>query len=469
MNTNDFTRAFDFLDSWLALRQSRFDVPGLTVAIGHKGKVLFNKSYGYANLETKERLTPKHIFRIASHSKTFTATAIMQLSERGELTIDDPIANHLPWLKKHEDKRMSKVTIRQLMSHSAGLIRDGLDADHWQLLKRFPDAAGLKREILSSDLIFDTNTRMKYSNLGYGLLGMIIESVSGQTFDQYIQEHILDELKLTSTGTEYNRKVDSRLAAGYTRADLKNRRLPIAMNLDTRALASATGFYSTSEELCKYISAHAMGNGKLLSDESKKEMQRLQWHVPDSPYNEEYGLGIAIDRFERRRYVGHRGSFPGHKTMSVLNQSDQLAIVIMASAIDVDARWIVRGVLSVLDHFQAHGNSREPYTRFQGRFMSLWNITEIVATGKKVVAIDPTLWEPFSSPEELEVVDDKTLKIGKTYGYWSENESISYHFRKNGSIESIRYAGITMWPEADYMKMLADKTEIAEEVAKARR
>lgn len=81
------------------------------VAIVHRGIIIFNEAYGYANLENKEKLTINHIFRIASHSKTFTATAVMQLQEKGQLRIDDYVVDYLEWLKEHSDKRWQKLRL----------------------------------------------------------------------------------------------------------------------------------------------------------------------------------------------------------------------------------------------------------------------------------------------------------------------------------------------------------------------
>src|SRR3982751_6384330 len=88
----------NYFKSWLSFKFEQSDIPGLAVAVAKDGKVIFNEAFGYANLETKEKLTTNHIFRIASHSKTFTATAIMQLQEQGKLKIDDPLVDYLPWL-----------------------------------------------------------------------------------------------------------------------------------------------------------------------------------------------------------------------------------------------------------------------------------------------------------------------------------------------------------------------------------
>src|ERR1035441_5645049 len=121
MNTKALDKSLNFIGSWLEFRYKREEIPGYVVAIAHKGKIVFNEAYGYADLEKKTKLTPQHMIRIASHSKTFTATALMKLQETGKLRIDDYVVQYLPWLKEHRDKRWQKVTIRQLMSHGAGV------------------------------------------------------------------------------------------------------------------------------------------------------------------------------------------------------------------------------------------------------------------------------------------------------------------------------------------------------------
>jgi D-alanyl-D-alanine carboxypeptidase len=178
MNEKSLDRALAYLKSWLQFKYEDGQLPGFVVAVGYNNKVLFNEAYGYASVKTKEKLTPQHIFRIASHSKTFTATAIMQLQEQGKLDIYDPVVKYLPWLDEHKDKRWQTVTMKQIMSHSAGIIRDGIDARYWQAEKQFPDKQTFIKEILAADLVIKNGKKFKYSNYGYTLLGLAVEAVS---------------------------------------------------------------------------------------------------------------------------------------------------------------------------------------------------------------------------------------------------------------------------------------------------
>src|SRR5215475_9334205 len=113
--------AATYVDRWIAFRCEHRDLPGLVVAIRHANELVLCEGYGYAQLDPPVAMTPEHVFRVASHSKMFTATAIMQLVEQDKLRLDDRAAAYLSWLD-------SDVTLRQLLNHAGGVIRDGVNA-----------------------------------------------------------------------------------------------------------------------------------------------------------------------------------------------------------------------------------------------------------------------------------------------------------------------------------------------------
>lgn len=120
MNRDALEHAIRYIQLWLAERYEEEDVPGFVAAVAYKGEMLMNEAYGYADVERGIPMRPDHLFRIASHSKTFTATAIMQLAEEGRLRIDDRVVEYIPWLRDHEDSRWGNVTLRQLLSTEPG-------------------------------------------------------------------------------------------------------------------------------------------------------------------------------------------------------------------------------------------------------------------------------------------------------------------------------------------------------------
>lgn len=459
MDNKALKKSIEFIDSWLQFRYKQVDLPGYAVAISYKGKVVFNGTYGYADIENKTEVSTSTIFRIASQSKSFTATALMQLQEEGKLRIDDYVIDYLPWLKKHKDKRWQKVTLRQLMSHSAGVVRDGLDADYWQLEKPFPNNDELQHEVLNASLVIDNNIKLKYSNIGYSLLGSVIEIVSGKTYNDYVIAHIIKPLGLKNTRPEYTPKINDQLAVGYTSKSRNEPVLPIE-HADTKSMSAATGFCSTTEDLCKYYTAQMVGSGVLLSDESKKEMQRTQFHIFDPHHHMriDYGLGLQVEDTEAGKLLSHGGGFPGQTTKSLFSPERELVVTVAINSMNGPATGMSKGVLKIIEFFQKNsaGKPKHKLDHFKGRYLNLWGSTEIVSSGDKIMAVYPETWYPFSDPEPLERVDKNTLKITQAHGLASEGELI--HFKKDGTIQ---YGGMTMWPEAAWGKKIKNLKNIS--------
>ena len=134
--------ALTYFGSWLGFRQQYLRVPGIQAAFLLDDEIIFAGSYGHADVEAGVSLTDRHLFRIASHSKTFTATAVLQLVEQGALRLDDPAGRWLPYLAD-AGSPLAAVTVRELLAHAGGVVRDGADGDHWQLFRPFPDREAL--------------------------------------------------------------------------------------------------------------------------------------------------------------------------------------------------------------------------------------------------------------------------------------------------------------------------------------
>jgi D-alanyl-D-alanine carboxypeptidase len=346
------------------------------------------------------------------------------------------------------------------MSHGAGVIRDGDgDKDYWQLERPFPDSERFKQEIMAAELVFDNNTQMKYSNYGYTLLGFVIEKVSGVPYNDFVYKRIVRQLGLTDTYPEYQPEyfsaIHDKLVTGYSRKEFEKTRLPIAQ-INTFAMSPATGFCSTAKDLCTYFTAQMVGSGKLLDDESKKEMQRIQWHAntPGKQSQEDYGLGMDLELVGKRRTFGHGGGFPGHITKSMVDPKDELVVVALTNCIDGAAVWMAKSIYGIIDYFQENTPTTKPkrdLLHLEGRFMNLWFMTDIVVTGDKVVVASPNSWEPFSGVDQLEYVNGNTFRITETSSFGSEGELIHFDL-ENGKVASIRYAGSTMWPEKVWLK-----------------
>jgi D-alanyl-D-alanine carboxypeptidase len=182
------------------------------------------------------RSRPGTAFRVASHSKTFTAAGIFRLHEAGKLHLDDPASRHVHGL----DAATGQTTIAQLLSHSSGVVRDGVDASFWQQRRAFFDEAELRAELARPPVI-DPNTRFKYSNVGFGLLGLVIEAATGERYADWVSREIVAPFGLKETLPDAPIPHAVPAAAGHGGLLSLGKRFPLDGGEDTRALASATG------------------------------------------------------------------------------------------------------------------------------------------------------------------------------------------------------------------------------------
>jgi CubicO group peptidase (beta-lactamase class C family) len=446
-----------YAGEWVEYRQRSALVPGVCVAIRHEDDVVLSRAFGMADVEGAIPLRTDHGFRIASHSKTFTATALMLLVEHGALSLDDRLDRWLQWLPDQAGG-LGRAKVREVMSHSAGIIRDGVDAPWWQLRGDFLDVDGLGAAAVGTEPIIARNDRFKYSNIGYSLLGQVIEAVAGGSYHAFVQREIVDRLGLASTGPEPGADSLGRLATGYSARKYGLERRPFA-HLDTRAMASATGFYSTAEDLCRYGAAHFLGNEELLSDDSKREMQHEHWKV-EGGRGGHYGLGFAVYKLGDRRVIAHGGGFPGFITHTAIDPVDRLVVTVLTNAIDGPAEGLVAGIIGLINRAQkaGPGGAEQDLHRYAGRFFGFWAVNDIVPLGGDLLAIDPELLDPVADATTLEVVDDNTLRISATGGYASFGEAVTYERSPDGATQAVQFAGARLLPLDAYVVELARRT-----------
>ena len=437
--------ALDYVPDYLEFQQSYMPFVGAQVAVRVKGELLFNHAVGHADIANDVALSVDHLFRVASHSKTFTGVACMQLVEQGALRLDDEAKAHVPELA---DSPMGTVTVRELLAHGSGMIRDGDNCDFWGVRRLFPDREEILRTILDDGKVLEPNEHFKYSNIGYSLLGMIIESASGTPYREYVQRNIVDRLGLNNTGPELDEERIGEYAKGYTSRAHSPDRVEIE-HIDTRAESAATGFFSTASDMTAYFQAHMDGDERILTDASKRRMRQVQWRISDEAM---YGLGLSITKVNGRTYYGHSGGYPGHITMSKFDPDRKLSISVLTNAADGPASKLCTAILRLIDRAldtDAKAKPREAHALvpFEGRFASLGGLTDVVNLGGRLYVMSPTLENPAQVVSSLEVVSDTELKVIDEEGFGGYGEKMRYTFASDGSVEKVRgMTGHTLVP-----------------------
>jgi CubicO group peptidase (beta-lactamase class C family) len=300
--------AIGYIRSWIEFQLRTSQQPGCIVAVAHRGKVVAESAFGHANLDTGEKLTPRHRFRIASHSKSFTATAIMKLRERRKLRLDDPVGQYVEGLHP----QVAATTIAQILSHSAGLTRDGADSGQFADRRAYLNRKELMAELRLPPAI-EPNTRFKYSNHGFGLLGLVIEAVIREPYAVWIKREIVDAVGLRETEPDISIAKGIPFARGHTLRLPLGRRLVVPGENPANAIAPAAGFVSTAADVARFF-AQLAPNAKrsVLSAASRREMTRRHWRNPHASQEGYYGLGIMSGRLAGWDWFGHSGLFQGY-------------------------------------------------------------------------------------------------------------------------------------------------------------
>jgi D-alanyl-D-alanine carboxypeptidase len=447
--------ALDYIPRWLEYQMRDSEQPGSVIAIAHQGRIVLEEAFGHADLSTGEKLTPRHRLRVASHSKAFTAAAVMRLVEDGKLRLDDRAGDHVEGL--HPE--IAKASVTQLLSHSAGITRDGDDTGQWQDRRPFLNEEEL-RAALAEPPVIDANTRFKYSNHGYGLAGLIIEAASGMPYGTYVAREIVKPAGLDETTPDVPLPPGAALSRGHSGKLPLGRRVVIPGENSTQALAAATGFVSTARDLVRFFGQLSpSAKRSLLTVESRREMIRKQWRDPQLSVERHYGLGIMSGKLADWDWFGHSGGFQGFITRTLVLPEHDLAISVLTNAADGFAHFWLEGVVHILRAFSKSGAPDRKLTSWNGRWWSLWGVLDLVPMGNKVMVATPGLFNPFLDASEVTVTAKDRAKITLAIGGGAHGQSVRRVRDKDGEVVELWFAGSKLLPEAEVAKEIRERYE----------
>ena len=439
--------ALAYIPQWVAYQQRNIELPGISIAIARHDKLVLEAAFGVADLAEGTKLTPAHQFRVASHSKTFTAVGIMRLVEAGRIGLDDRASKHVSGL--HKD--VGQATIRQLLSHTAGIIRDGLDIGQWTQRRPFLNEAELRAE-LTLPPILPANTRMKYTNHGFGLLGLVIEAATGTPYQQWIAREVVAPAGLRATFPDVPTPDMRLLSQGHGTKILLGKRPVIPTDTPTNALAAATGFVSTAADLVKFFAQlDPAAKSDLLSVESRREMTRRHWPVPDMAGGRFYGLGtihadIGVPG-EVWACVGHSGGFPGMTTHTMTIPSQNLTISALTNAADGMPALFFDGIVRIMQACAKRGPATPETADWTGRWWGPMGAVDLLPLGDTVMVAAPGQWNPLADISELKVTSPDQAIISKAGGFASHGEQARLLRNRAGKVTGLYLSGAQLQTE----------------------
>lgn len=454
--------ALAYIPRWIEHQMRLTELPGCALAVAHQGRLVLDTAFGHADLSRGIALTPRHRFRVASHSKTFTAAGVMKLREEGLLKLDDSVGSFVAGLHP----RVAEATVGQLLSHSAGLVRDGADSGQWSDRRPFLNEAQVRADLAGGPTL-EPNTRFKYSNHGYALLGLVIESVTGEAYTDWVAREIVEASGLTETLPDaplHDDAPNTPLARGHSGKLPLGRRVTVPVENVTDALAPATGFVSTAADLARFFASLAPGAKKsVLSVASRREMVRRLWRDPHASVERWYGLGTISGSLAPGvtdwDWFGHSGGFQGTVTRTAVVAERGLTLSVLTNATDGLAHVWLDGALHILRGFEQHGAPSRRAAAWTGRWWSLWGAMDLLPMGDKVLVANPALPNPLLDASELEV-DARSRKgashgrIALAGGYAAHGEPVRLLRDARGRATELWLAGNQLLPEAQVAKEL---------------
>ncbi len=436
----DLLATVGLLDKWISLQLHERHLPGLAAGIVHDGELIWGSGYGFGDIDEKKSITLDTRFRIASITKTFTALAILQLRDAGKVRLDDPVSAYLPWFTLQYEGA-PPITLRHLLAHTSGLPRDA-SVPHWtdDVFQAWDEVVTTtqQRKPVNPPL-----AEFGYSNLGYSLLGAVVETASGKAWATYIQEHILDPLEMRNTVVAPTKAEDD-FAFGYYRQDEQHQR-KAAPFVETKGFSASASMASSVNDLAKYARFHlSTGDTPILSKHSLREMHQIEWLNKD--WQGGYGLGTFIQRIGNWTISGHSGGYKGYLTQFMMCREHNTGVIILTNSLDsMPYEYVENTYKLVLPEILKIVKPKAPeakpeWQRFAGTYLGDWGELVVMVRGEQLlmasprfVMMPPTVLEPTENPNEFtlkepgnpwEIARFETDAEGNVTRLWTRNEYV---------------------------------------------
>jgi CubicO group peptidase (beta-lactamase class C family) len=321
---DDFTLVEKYIQSLI----DSAHVPGIAVAITRDDKIIYAKGFGVKNVDSKEKMEPTSTFHIASISKTFAATAVMLLSEKGKINIDNTLVTYLPYFKL-DDERYKNITIRQMLNHTSGMP----DVDDYEWEKAVADEGAAERytkSLQNQKMISDPGKEFHYSNMAFDVFADLVQKVSGQTFEKYVKDNILNPLEMYESSFYYPEIKKSLRTSPHAGNPPK----VMAVYPYNRMHAPSSTLNTNVEELSHWAIANNHGGiykGKqVIAPHTYKAMTTPTFTI-NKENNRAIGLSWFIYPYKNEINLEHGGSDDGYRSILTLIPEKKLGIIVLCN------------------------------------------------------------------------------------------------------------------------------------------
>lgn len=318
----------DRIDAYIHSRMQTANIPGLALGVVYGDQIVYLKGYGIAGPDGRA-VTPQTPFILGSTSKSITALAVMQLVEAGKIDLDAPVTRYLPWFRTSDAAASAQITVRNLLNQNSGLPtyagRQGI-ADN--------DQSGLAlengiRELSGVQLSQPAGQGYEYANENYNILGLIVQTISGNSYEEYVRSAIFAPLQMNHSATELSDPAAIDIATGYRYWFL----WPVAFDAPYPRRMTPSGFLiSSAEDMAHYLTSQLNG-GTYANNQVLSPQGMVTLHTPGAKMSplSSYGMGWVIEGQPRSTRIWHNGDVRNFHSNLLLLPDQHIGIVVLVN------------------------------------------------------------------------------------------------------------------------------------------
>jgi len=442
--------AVSLWSEWVEYQALTSRVPAVSFGIVHDQELIAGGAFGQANPAEDVPATTDTLYSICSISKLFTSVALMQQRDAGKVRLDDSVSKHLEWFDiedAHPDDEA--ITIRRVLTHSSGLPRES-DFPYWTDPDYpFPTTEQIRERLGDQQTLYPASRYFQYSNLGLSLIGEIVAAASGQSYDQYMRENLLDPLGMADTTTDIPVALHGeRMAVGHTALGRDGMRETVDP-FQARGIAPAAGFASSVNDMAKFAmwQFRVLGGeeNELLRASTLREMQRVQWIDPD--WETTWGLGFSVVREGNRTFARHGGGCPGYYTEFRIEPQTKMGAIVLTNAIGSSpGHYAAKAFDLIQPALQAALDSPEDapvrdgsLARYAGVYGSIWGQTVVVPWKDGLAMLNLASSNPADDMDLLQHVEGNIFRrlreddesLGETVRFELGDDGIARRFNRH--------------------------------------
>ncbi|EON72147.1 serine hydrolase domain-containing protein [Lysinibacillus sphaericus] len=334
-------------------------IPGLSLVIVEKGKTVYQKGFGYADVKEKTPVTSNTLFEIGSTTKAFTGLAILQLEKEGLLTRTDDVRKYIPWLELKYNGDVQTVTINQLLYHTSGIASN--------TIARIPKSTAdnaielTVKTLLNQQLNRKPGSSFEYATINYDVLGLVIEKITKQPYEMYIKQQILEPVDMNDSFVGLQQVNSTEMATGYKRGFMREQTYTPPIY---RGNVPAGYIVSNTNDIAKWLNLQ-LGISQIYPI-GKKIIQES--HIPDQsvePFDKDtyYASGWGVMEKDEKQYILHAGENPTFTSYFIMQPDEQLGVAILSNMNTSFTTAIGQGVMDLWEGGNVNNNHSDSYQK----------------------------------------------------------------------------------------------------------